>query len=50
MLGTDFPYPWVDHAVEHILATPDLTDADRASMLGDLAARLLGIGAEARAG
>ena len=43
MMGTDFPYPWTDRAVEHILETPDLTDAERASMLGDLAARLLGL-------
>ena len=44
MMGTDFPYPWTDRAVEHILQTPGLTDAERAGMLGDLAARLLGIG------
>ncbi len=43
MMGTDFPYPWTDRAVEHILETPGLTDAERASMLGDLAARLLGL-------
>ncbi len=43
MLGTDFPYPWTDRAVAHILETPDLTDADKASMLGDLAAKLLGL-------
>ena len=43
MLGTDFPYPWTDRAVEHILETPGLTDADKSSMLGDLAARLLGL-------
>jgi aminocarboxymuconate-semialdehyde decarboxylase len=43
MLGTDFPYPWTDRAVQHVLETPGLTDADRASMLGDLAARLLGL-------
>ena len=44
-MGTDFPYPWTDRAVEHILETPGLTDAERASMLGDLAARLLGLSA-----
>ena len=43
MMGTDFPYPWTDRAVAHILETPGLSDADRASMLGDLAARLLGL-------
>jgi aminocarboxymuconate-semialdehyde decarboxylase len=44
MMGTDFPYPWTDRAVRHITETPGLSDADKASMLGDLAARLLGLG------
>ncbi|HEY1427175.1 MAG TPA: amidohydrolase family protein [Caulobacteraceae bacterium] len=43
MMGTDFPYPWTDRAVEHILETPGLTDADKSSMLGDLATRVLGL-------
>ena len=43
MLGTDFPYPWTDRAVAHIRETAGLTEAERASMLGDLAARLLAI-------
>jgi aminocarboxymuconate-semialdehyde decarboxylase len=29
--------------VDHILATPGVSDAERAAMLGDTAARLLGI-------
>ena len=41
MMGTDFPYPWTDRAVEHILETPGLSDADKLSMLGGLAERLL---------
>jgi aminocarboxymuconate-semialdehyde decarboxylase len=45
VLGTDYPYPWTSTAVDHILATPDLTDKQRAAMLGETAARLLGIGA-----
>ena len=44
MMGTDFPYPWTDRAVAHILETPGLTEAEKASMLGDLATRLFGIG------
>jgi aminocarboxymuconate-semialdehyde decarboxylase len=43
MLGTDYPYPWTATAVDHILGTPDLTDADRVAMLGGTAARLLGL-------
>ncbi len=44
MLGTDYPYPWTTRAVEHILETPELSDTDRAAILGGTAARLLGIG------
>jgi aminocarboxymuconate-semialdehyde decarboxylase len=43
VLGTDYPYPWTRTAVEHILATPGLSDDDRVAMLGGTAARLLGI-------
>ena len=47
MMGTDFPYPWTERAVQHIAETPGFSDADKASMLGDLAARLLGVGGAA---
>ena len=40
-MGTDYPYPWTRTSVDHILGTPGLTDADRAAMLGDTAAKLL---------
>jgi len=43
VLGTDYPYPWTQTAVEHVLATPELSDADRIAILGGTAARLLGI-------
>ena len=43
VLGTDYPYPWTSTAVEHVLATPELSDADRAAILGENAARLLGL-------
>ncbi|HXA37554.1 MAG TPA: amidohydrolase family protein [Phenylobacterium sp.] len=43
MMGTDYPYPWTDRAVAHIRETPGLSAADKASMLGDLAAKVLGI-------
>jgi aminocarboxymuconate-semialdehyde decarboxylase len=43
VMGTDYPFPWTNTSVNHILNTPGLSDADRAAMLGDTAARLLGI-------
>ncbi len=43
VMGTDYPYPWTSTSVDHILATPGLSDADRAAILGKTAARLLGI-------
>ncbi len=43
VMGTDYPYPWTSTSVDHILATPGLTDAQRIAMLGGTAAKLLGI-------
>ena len=43
LMGTDYPFPWTHTSVDHILATPGFSDAERAAMLGDTAARLLGI-------
>ncbi len=43
MMGTDYPFPWTSTSVDHILKTPGLSDADKAAMLGNTAARLLGI-------
>ena len=43
MLGTDYPYPWEDKAVDHILGTPSLSDDERIAILGETAARLLQI-------
>jgi aminocarboxymuconate-semialdehyde decarboxylase len=43
MMGTDYPFPWTHTSVDHILSTPGLSDAERAGMLGDTAARLLKI-------
>ena len=43
VMGTDYPFPWTKTSVDHILDTPGLSDADRAAMLGDTAAKLLGI-------
>ncbi len=43
MLGTDYPYPWEDKPVDHVMATPELSDDERIAILGATAARLLGI-------
>src|SRR5438034_4302734 len=43
MIGTDYPYPWTKTAVDHILQTPGLSDADKTAMLGVNAMKLLGI-------
>ncbi|MGH7389922.1 MAG: amidohydrolase family protein [Candidatus Rokuibacteriota bacterium] len=43
VMGTDYPFPWTKTSVDHILGTPGLSDADRAAMLGETAAKLLGI-------
>jgi aminocarboxymuconate-semialdehyde decarboxylase len=43
MLGTDYPYPWEDKAVDHILKTPGLSDKERIAILGGTAAKLLRI-------
>ncbi len=43
VMGTDHPFPWQSKAVDHILNTPSLSDAERAAILGETAAKLLGI-------
>ena len=43
VMGTDHPIPWEEKAVDHILNTPSLSDAERAAILGETAAKLLGI-------
>ena len=43
VLGTDYPFPWQDKAVDHVFNTPSLSDAERAAILGETAAKLLGI-------
>ena len=43
VMGTDYPFPWTKTAVDHILNTPGLSDAERVAMLGGTASRLLGI-------
>ena len=43
VMGTDHPIPWQNKAVDHILNTPSLSDAERVAILGGNAAKLLGI-------
>jgi len=43
VMGTDDPFGWTRTSVDHILGTPELTDAERAGILGGTAARLLGL-------
>jgi aminocarboxymuconate-semialdehyde decarboxylase len=43
MVGTDYPYPWTDTAIDLILETPGLTDDERIAILGRTAAGLLGL-------
>ena len=43
VMGTDYPFPWTKTAVDHILTTPGLSDADRVAILGETAANLLAI-------
>src|SRR5882762_3407622 len=43
VMGTDYPFPWMKTAVDHILNTPGLSEAERAAILGETASRLLGI-------
>ncbi len=43
VVGTDYPFPWVEAPVDHVLNTPGLTNADRVAILGGTASTLLGI-------
>ena len=43
VLGTDHPIPWAEDAVDHVLNTQGLSDAQKISILQDTAAKLLNI-------
>ena len=43
-LGSDYPYPWTNTPVDHVMATPGLSDADRAAILGGTMSKLLRLG------
>src|SRR5262249_5852195 len=42
MLGSDHPFPWEQHPVDHIIGSP-LSDEDKAAILSENAAKLFGI-------
>jgi predicted TIM-barrel fold metal-dependent hydrolase len=42
MLGSDHPYIWEQHPVDHVFATTTLTDAQKSAILGGNAAKLFG--------
>lgn len=43
VIGTDHPIPWNPDPVDHILNAPGFSDDEKRAMLGETAARLLGI-------
>ena len=43
VVGTDYPFPWTSTAVDHVLGTPGLSNADRVAILGGTASKLLRI-------
>src|SRR5260221_10481106 len=42
-LGSDYPFAWEVHPVDHVLNTPGLSDADRETILGGTMRKLLRI-------
>ena len=45
VMGTDDPFGWTKTSVDHILGTPELSEAQKAAILGETAAKLLGLAA-----
>ncbi len=43
VIGTDHPIPWQDKSIDHVLKAPGFSDKERRAILGETAARLLGI-------
>jgi predicted TIM-barrel fold metal-dependent hydrolase len=42
MLGSDHPFPWEQHPVDHIMSAP-ISDEDKIAILGENAAKLFGL-------
>ena len=49
-MGTDYPFPWTKTAVDHILATPGLSDGERVAILEETAEKLLAVRARSGEG
>jgi aminocarboxymuconate-semialdehyde decarboxylase len=45
VLGSDYPFPWELHPVDHIFASTSFSDDEKADMLGRTAEKLLNFGA-----
>ncbi|HEX9524379.1 MAG TPA: amidohydrolase family protein [Reyranella sp.] len=43
VLGSDYPYRWQDHPVDHIFASTSLSDDEKMAILGTTAAKILNI-------
>jgi aminocarboxymuconate-semialdehyde decarboxylase len=43
MLATDYPYPWTDRPVDHVLEADGLSDVEKVAILGGNAQRMFGI-------
>ncbi len=43
VMGTDYPFPWTSTSVDHVMGTPELSDADKVAILGGTAMTLLRI-------
>jgi predicted TIM-barrel fold metal-dependent hydrolase len=43
MLGSDYPYIWELHPVDHIFATTSPSEEEKTAILGGNAARVLGM-------
>jgi hypothetical protein len=49
-MGTDYPFPWTKMAVDHIRATPGLSDDERVPVLEESAETLLAVRARSSEG
>ena len=45
VVGTDYPFTWTSTAVDHVLTTPGLSDADKTAIPGGNLIKLLRIAA-----